>query len=82
MRGMGKIGSSMLVQWLGLGVFTAVVQVQPLVRGQRSHKPAMWPKKKIINEREDGQIANDCSGARCSSREMCKGGAPNLAVMM
>ena len=36
----------------------------------------------IINEREDGQVANDCSGARCSSREMCKGGAPNLAVMM
>ena len=46
MRGMGKKGNSMLVQWLGLGVFTAMARVQPLVRGLRSHKPAMLPKKK------------------------------------
>ena len=39
-------------------------------------------KKKKKNEREDGQVANDCNRARCSSREMCKGGAPNLAVKM
>ena len=77
---MGKKGNSMLVQWLGLGVFTAMARVQPLVRGLRCHKPAMWPKKKKKKEREDGQVANDCNRARCSSREMCKGGVPNLAV--
>ena len=86
MRGAwGKKGDPLLVQWLGLGVFTAVARVQPLVRELRSHKPAMWQKKKKKErerEREDGQVANDCNRARCSSREMCRGGIPNLAVMM
>ena len=81
-RGVGEKRGS-LVQWLGLGVFTAMAQVQPLVRELRSHKPAMWQKKKKRErEREDGQVANDCNRARCSSREMCRGGIPNLAVMM
>ena len=53
MRGMGKKGNSMLVQWLGLGVFTAMARVQPLVRGLRSHKPAMWPKKKKMRGNMD-----------------------------
>ena len=34
-----NIGNSLVVQWLGLGIFTAVAQVQSLVRELRSHKP-------------------------------------------
>ena len=33
------IGDSLAVQWLGLGTFTAVAQVQSLVGELRSRKP-------------------------------------------
>ena len=35
-----------MVQWLGLGAFTAVAQVQSLVGELRSHKPCGAAKKK------------------------------------
>ena len=44
-------GNSMVVHWLGLGAFTAVAQVQFLVRELRSHKPRNVAKgKKKKNE--------------------------------
>ena len=39
-------GNSLAVQWLGLGAFTAVAQVQSLVRELRSCKPPNAAKKK------------------------------------
>ena len=43
----------MAVQWFGLGAFTAIAWVQPLVGELRSHKPPGMARKKIkrkINE--------------------------------
>ena len=39
-------GNSLAVQWLGLGAFTAGVQVQSLIRELRSRKPHHVAKKK------------------------------------
>ena len=46
-------------------------------QGAKILKTGNVAKKK---KREDGHVANDCNRARCSSREMCKGGVSNLAV--
>ena len=44
-------GNSLVVQWLGLGAFTAVAQVQPLVKELRSLKPCgIAPQNKIRQE--------------------------------
>ena len=40
------LGNSLAVQWLGLGAFTAVAQVQSLVRELRSRKPHSTAKNK------------------------------------
>ena len=40
------LGSSLAVQWLGLGAFTAGVWVRSLARELRSHKPHSVAKKK------------------------------------
>ena len=40
------LGNSLAVQWLGLGTFTAVAQVQSLVRELRSRKPQSVATKK------------------------------------
>ena len=45
-RRQGFHGISLVVQWLGLGAFTDVVQVQSLVRELRSHKLHSMAKKK------------------------------------
>ena len=39
------LGTSLVVQWLGLPVFTAVAWVQSLVGELRSHKPRHMAKK-------------------------------------
>ena len=39
-------GNSLVVQWLGLGTFTAVARAQSLVGELRSHKPCDMAKKK------------------------------------
>ena len=49
-----QIGSSLAVQWLGLGAFTAVAQVQSLVEELRSHKP-LGEKKKLITSCQEGR---------------------------
>ena len=41
-----------MVQWLGLGAFTAVAQIQSLVRELRSHKPRGSAKKKKKKKKE------------------------------
>ena len=41
-----------MVQWLGLGAFTAVAQVQSLVGELRSPKPRGMAKKKKRKERK------------------------------
>ena len=43
---LSKTGSSLAVQWLGLGAFTASAPVQSLVREIRSCKPRGVAKKK------------------------------------
>ena len=40
------LGNSLVVQWLGLGAFTAVAQVQSLIGELKSHKPCGMAKKK------------------------------------
>ena len=45
-------GNSLVVQWLGLGAFTAVAQVQSLVGELRSPKPRGMAKKKKRKERK------------------------------
>ena len=44
-------GDSLVVQWLGLGAFTAGAWVQSLVREQRSCKPHNVAKKKKSTEK-------------------------------
>ena len=40
-----NLGNSLPVQWLGLGTFTAMAQVQSLVGEPRPHKPSSAVKK-------------------------------------
>ena len=48
--GRGRRGNSLAVQWLGLGTFMTVAQVQSLVRELRSQKPHGAAKKKKKEE--------------------------------
>ena len=45
-------GSSLLTQWLGLGVFTLVAQVQSQVRELRYHKQDTTVKKRMKKEQQ------------------------------
>ena len=45
-----KLGSSLAVQWLGLIAFTAMDQIQSLVRELRPHKLSSAAKKKKKKE--------------------------------
>ena len=47
--------SSLVVQWLGLGAFTAVARVQSLVRELRSQSLEAQPKKKGNDHKDDQQ---------------------------
>ena len=47
-----ELGSSLAVQWLGLGAFTAGARVQSLVRELGSRKPRSMAKRKKKRERE------------------------------
>ena len=42
------LGYSLAIQWLGLGTFTAMAWVQPLVKELRSYKPRGMAKRKIL----------------------------------
>ena len=42
----GELGNSLAVQWLGLGTFTEVAQIQSLVGELRSRKSQHGQKKK------------------------------------
>ena len=46
-------GNSLVAQWLGLGAFTAVAQVQSLVRELKSYPPFL-PKKKYFRHQTYG----------------------------
>ena len=47
--GNSVLGKSLVVQWLGLGIFTAMAWVQSLVGELRSHEPHGMEKKKKRN---------------------------------
>ena len=51
-----KLGSSLAVHWLGLSAFTAMDQIQSLVRELRPHKlSSVAKKKKKKEEKISGQ---------------------------
>ena len=52
-------GNSLAVQWLGLSTFTALAQVQSLVRELRSHKLLCVAKNKCINFKKNFFKAGD-----------------------
>ena len=51
-----------MLQWLGLGAFTAVARVQPLVRELRSHKPHGVAKKKSLENNPIKKWAEELNG--------------------
>ena len=60
-----KTGNSLLVQWLGLGAFNAMVRLQSLVGELRSCKPCgVAPKNK--NKNKNSIPANQCFCTCCS----------------
>ena len=55
-----KLGSSLAVQWLGLIAFTAMDQIQSLVRELRPHKLSSAAKKKKKRKRKlVGRVMNE-----------------------
>ena len=54
-----EVGNSLVVQWLGLGTFTARAQVRSLVRELKSCKPCSAAKKKKKKKKFRGHFAEE-----------------------
>ena len=65
---MRNSGSSQVVQWLGLSAFTAVVQVQSLVRVPASRE--VQPKRKVCNSVALSTFILLCNYYHCPSPEL------------